>query len=105
MYKSCGIGILFFIIINQLINAQSAYFPLNELQFSEDKTCHIKFHSSIGASLVSKKEKRKIKSLICEHLEMVNYMDSVFEPFDTDRVVGMSKRFRKISILLSLGWV
>jgi len=95
VYKSCGIGILFFIIINQLINAQSAYFPLNDLQFNEDNTCHIKFHSSIAASLVSKKEKRKIKSLICEHLDMVNYMDSVFEPFD------LPSFFSKIPIITS----
>jgi len=82
VYKSCGFGILFFIIINPLINAQSAYLPLNELQYNEDNTCHIKFHSSHGTSIISKKERKKIKSLICEHLDMVNYMDSVFEPFD-----------------------
>lgn len=82
MYKSCGFGILFFIIINPLINAQSAYLPLNELQYNEDNTCHIKFHSSHGTSIISKKERKKIKSLICEHLDMVSYMDSVFEPFD-----------------------
>tara|TARA_B100000614_G_scaffold194013_1_gene175201 strand:+ start:168 stop:1346 length:1179 start_codon:yes stop_codon:yes gene_type:complete len=82
VYKSCGFGILFFIIINPLINAQSAYLPLNELQYNEDNTCHIKFHSSHGTSIISKKERKKIKSLICEHLDMVSYMDSVFEPFD-----------------------
>ena len=95
MYKSCGLGILFFIIINPLINAQSAYLPLNDLQYNEDHTCHIKFHSSYGTSIISKKERKKIKSLICDHLDMVNYMDSVFEPFD------LPLSFSKIPLITS----
>ena len=95
MYKSRGIGILFFIIISSLINGQSAYYPLNELKFNEDITCHIKFHTANGSPIINKKEKRKIKSLICENLEMVNYMDSVFEPF------GLPPFFSKIPIITS----
>ena len=95
MYKSRGIGILFFIIISSLINGQSAYYPLNELKFNEDNTCHIKFHTANGSPIINKKEKRKIKSLICENLEMVNYMDSVFEPF------GLPPFFSKIPIITS----
>ena len=95
MYKSCGLGILFFIIINPLINAQSAYIPLNGLQYNEDHTCHIKFHSSYGTSIIGKKERKKIKSLICDHLDMVNYMDSVFEPFE------LPLSFSKIPLITS----
>ena len=95
MYKSCGFGILFFIIISSLINAQSAYNPSNDLKFNEDNICHIKFYSSNDSSIISIKEKRKIKSLICEHLEMVEYIDSVFEPFD------LPSFFSKIPIITS----
>ena len=95
MYKSCGLGILFFIVINPLINAQSAFLTLNDLQYNEDHTCHIKFHSSYGTSIISKKERKKIKSLICDHLDMVNYMDSVFEPFD------LPLSFSKIPLITS----
>ena len=95
MYKSYGIRILFFIIINPLINAQSAHLPMNELRFNEDNMCHIKLHSSNGALSISKKERKKIKSLICEHLDMVNYIDSVFKLFD------LPSFFSKIPIITS----
>ncbi len=81
VYKSSFLSILFFIINASLINAQPRQQSWDEEQFSIDNTCNIKIYPPLETSLLNKKERRKIKLLLCNHLDIVQFIDSVFNQY------------------------
>ena len=80
VYKWQSFGFFFFISICALINAQYApNYQIESFDYIENEECNFKFvNTTSRKSFLSKKERKKIKSILCNNIEKIQFIDSIF---------------------------
>mgnify|MGYP001156763435 FL=1 len=80
VYKWQLFGFFFFISICTLIKAQYApNYQFENLDYIENEECNFKFfNTSSRKSFLPKKERKKIKAILCNNIEKNQFIDSVF---------------------------
>ena len=80
VYKWQSLGFFFFISICALINAQYApNYQIESFDYIENEECNFKFvNTTSRKAFLSKKERKKIKSILCNNIGKIQFIDSIF---------------------------